>query len=99
MTLHQLHCIATRSAFVVDSLTPWNEQATAVTEAERTKMAMQEELAKKRTVDRQSEADLKQAVLNAEKGACHAATASARIASSHHVTARSTVLPYVLCMC
>ena len=79
MTLHQLHCIETRSTFVVDSLTPWNEQATAVTEAERTKMAMQEELAKKRTVDRQSEADLKQAVLNAEKGACHTATASARI--------------------
>ena len=62
-------------------------------------MAMQEELAKKRTVDRQSEADLKQAVLNAEKGACHAASASARIASSHHATARSTGLPYVLCTC
>ena len=43
-------------------------------QAERTKMAMQEELAKKRTVDRQSEADLKQAVLNAEKGAQHTAT-------------------------
>ena len=54
-------------------------------------MAMQEELAKKRTVDRQSEADLKQAVLNAEKGACHAATASARIASHHRTQHGSAI--------